>query len=81
MLLLAPLIFKQFLLNRFIFPHLSVFINFGVWVVGDNWRIEEVEEAVCLDLFGDSSDTAFGLVLLLLLNLFHSEIFALLPIN
>ena len=67
-------------LNDF-FPHLSILINFSVWVVGDNGRIEEVEEAVCLDLFGDGSDAAFGLVLLLLLNLLHSEIFALLPIN
>ena len=68
-------------LSGFFFPHLSIFINFSVWVVGDNWRIEEVEEAVCLDLFGDGSDAALGLVLLLLLNLLHSEIFALLPIN
>ena len=65
----------------FLCPHLSILVDFSVWVVGDNGRIEEVEEAVCLDLFGDGSDTAFGLVLLLLLNLLHSEIFALLPIN
>lgn len=63
------------------FHYLCIFINFGVGVIGDNWGIKEVEEAVCLDLFGDGPYAAFGLVLLLLLDLFHSEIFALLPVD
>ena len=66
---------------RLKFHYLRIFINFGVGVIGDNWGIKEVEEAVCLDLFGDGPDTAFGLVLLLLLDLFHSEIFTLLPVD
>ena len=66
---------------RLSFSYLSIFINFGVGVIGDNWGIKEVEEAVSLDLFGDGPDAALGLVLLFLLDLLHSEIFSLLPVD
>ena len=68
-------------LLRLKFHYLRIFINFSVGVIGDNWGIKEVEEAVCLDLFGDGPYAAFGLVFLLLLDLFHSEIFAFLPVD
>ena len=44
-------------------------------------RLEEIEEAVGLDLLGDRPHAALALVLLLLLDLLHRQVLPLLPVN
>ena len=61
--------------------HLSILINLSVGIIWNRWRIKEVEEAVSLDLLGDGSDVALGLVLLLLLDLFDGDVLVWLPVN
>ena len=61
--------------------YLCVLINLSVGIIGNNRGVEEVEEAVSLNLLGDSSDAAFGLMFLLLFDLFHCQILPFLPID
>jgi len=60
---------------------LGILINLSIGIIGNNWRVEEIEEAVSFNLLGDCSDAAFGLMLLLLLDLFDCQILPFLPIN
>ena len=61
--------------------YLSILINLRVGIIRNNGRIEEVEEAVGLDLLGDGSDASLGLVFLLLLHLLHRQVLTLLPVD
>ena len=61
--------------------YLGILVNLSVGIIGDNGRVEEIEEAVGLHLLGDGSNAAFGLVFLFLLDLFHCEVLSFLPLH
>ena len=70
------------LISRLIMScYLGILVNLSVGIIGDNGRVEEIEEAVGLHLLGDGSNAAFGLVFLFLLDLFHCEVLAFLPLH
>ena len=70
------------LISRLIMScYLGILVNLSVGIIGDNGRVEEIEEAVGLHLLGDGSNAAFGLVFLFLLDLFHCEVLPFLPLH
>merc|ERR1712062_889794 len=60
---------------------LCILIHLGIGIVRNSGGVEEVEEAVGLDLLGDRPHAALALVLLLLLHLLHRQVLSLLPVN
>merc|ERR1719225_1233424 len=60
---------------------LSFWINISIGIIRDWWWVKEIKKAVIFDLFGDCSNIAFALMFLLLFHGFHSEIFALFPVD
>ena len=61
--------------------YLCILIHLGIGIVRNSGRVEEVEEAVGLDLLGDRPHAALALVLLLLLHLLHRQVLPLLPVD
>ena len=62
-------------------PHLCVFIHLSIGVIRDDGGVEEVEEAIRLDLLGHCPNAALGLVLLLLLDGFDCQVLVGLPVD
>merc|ERR1719346_435820 len=60
---------------------LCILIHLGIGIVRNSGGVEEVEEAVRLDLLRDRPHAPLALVLLLLLHLLHRQVLPLLPVN
>ena len=61
--------------------YLCILIHLGIGIVRNSGGVEEVEEAVRLDLLRDRPHAPLALVLLLLLHLLHRQVLPLLPVN